>query len=118
MSETATAKLAALTDRFRQRALAERDELSQLAALFDRGEAMPSDRDNVQRIAHRLAGAGGTFGFPRISACAAELDTLATNAPTGHRLAESCRAVVIEIDRLFGPAEADRETHSEQPTRS
>lgn len=36
----------------------------------------PADRDDLTGIAHRLAGSGGTFGYPELSAAATQLEIL------------------------------------------
>jgi len=45
------------------------DEHDRLAAAVRDG-----DRETMRAVAHRLAGAGGLFGFPRISAAADALE--------------------------------------------
>lgn len=57
-----SAALDALKTRFVARCAADRLELQ--AAVADR------DEDAVKRLAHKVAGAGGTFGFPELSRAA------------------------------------------------
>jgi HPt (histidine-containing phosphotransfer) domain-containing protein len=96
------ARLTALAARFRERALVDRTALSEIAALLEQRDDAAARREEVQQIAHRLAGAGGTFGYPEISASAAELDDLAASHPNGERLADGCLSLVREIDRAVG----------------
>ncbi len=103
MREPPQARLAELSERFRQRAIVDRTALSEIAAVLEKDTAVGVDPDDIQRIAHRLAGAGGTFGFPGISACAAELEMLASTTTSPEELAAGCMSLALEIDRALGP---------------
>lgn len=59
-------RMAALRARFIARAAADR------AALAEAGQA--GDDAEIRRIAHGLAGAAGTFGFPEVSAAALRVE--------------------------------------------
>lgn len=98
MSEAVDARLATLAARFRERAMADWAALSEIAADLDRGKAAGHGQ-SVQQIAHRLAGAGGTFGYPGISAMAAELEELVATCSNGKGLTEGCRSLIREIER-------------------
>ena len=102
MRDSPQARLAELRERFRQRAIVDRTALSELASSLDKNAAVDVHAEDVRRIAHRLAGAGGTFGFPGISACAAELETLVSTSTSPEELAAGCTTLVLEIDRVLG----------------
>ena len=66
MTPTFDARLEGLRNRFRERAAADRVAL---AAAWQAGE-----REQMRRLAHGLAGSGGTFGFAELSAAALALE--------------------------------------------
>jgi HPt (histidine-containing phosphotransfer) domain-containing protein len=61
-----TDPLAPLRDRFRTRTA---EDLIRLRALLAAGDA-----DELRRLAHGIAGAAGTFGFPKLSEAAILID--------------------------------------------
>lgn len=61
-----TAALEQLKSRFRQRCAADRIELERMATA--------GDRDGVRHLAHKLAGAAGTFGFAALGDTALSLE--------------------------------------------
>jgi HPt (histidine-containing phosphotransfer) domain-containing protein len=81
VTDTFDNRLAALRQRFRDRASAESDALEGIVADLERGAPGTLLQAEIRRIAHSLAGAGGTFGFAAISACAARLDELPAICP-------------------------------------
>jgi HPt (histidine-containing phosphotransfer) domain-containing protein len=77
-------QFAALRDRFRVRLVDYRE------LLVDAQNLYVSSRDNevvrrVKRIAHELAGASGTFGFPDLGELAADLEAAADSVLQGRK---------------------------------
>ncbi len=108
------ARLLRLREQFAARAATHVAMLDALAGrLADEGA--PADREEVRRIAHSLAGAGGTFGFAVISKSAAELEDFIAADPDDAALAARIRGTVAAIrDNLAAdglaagePAEGD-----------
>ena len=58
--------------------------------------------ESVRRIAHRLRGTGGTFGFPEITTAAAEVEEAATDL--GSLTAELVAVVRAAVERTEAPA--------------
>ncbi len=99
MNETFEERLAALRQRFRRRAVAESEVLERIVSELESGMPGVGLQAEICRIAHGLAGAGGTFGFAGISACAAELDDFVSDLPDSPELAGACRSLISEIRR-------------------
>jgi chemotaxis protein histidine kinase CheA len=97
VSETFEDRLAALRQRFRSRAMGDSEALERIASDLDGAAPRAELQAEIRRIAHSLAGAGGTFGFSRISACAGELEDLVSANSGSRELAEACRALISEI---------------------
>lgn len=81
--------MAGLRARFRLRAATDRDALLQALTTGDAAE--------LRRIAHGLAGSGGTFGFGQISDAALALEEAAEAGRSG----EPLRARVLDLVRLI-----------------
>lgn len=97
MSDSFEDRLRELRERFRERALADTAAIEGMAEDLRTG-AGPSDlAAQLRQIAHRLAGAGGTFGFAAISARASELEELLLEGHGDEELVERCHALVSEI---------------------
>jgi len=84
---------------------------SRLAALPGWGAAARQDARALAASAHRLAGAGGTFGFPGISAAAAPLEVMLlglaeAEAPGADRRSQTTRFVDAVRDAWAGGPEA------------
>jgi HPt (histidine-containing phosphotransfer) domain-containing protein len=92
-------RLVALRQRFRDRAAAQSAVLEGIVSDLEGGVPRAQLGAGIRRIAHSLAGAGATFGFPGIGACAAELDEFVSDAPDSPELAGACRALIAEIRR-------------------
>jgi HPt (histidine-containing phosphotransfer) domain-containing protein len=90
-------RLAALRRRFLDRATTESEALEELASDLDSGAQRAHARQQIRRIAHGLAGAGGTFGFARISNYAVELEEFVSDVPDSPDLADACRTLIAEI---------------------
>jgi HPt (histidine-containing phosphotransfer) domain-containing protein len=88
--------MAALRTAFTARAGEEHDRLA--AAVRD------GDRETMRVVAHRLAGAGGLFGFPQISAVAGALDHA---IESGAGAAEVAQLSFPLLGLLSGAAAAD-----------
>ncbi|WP_315927847.1 Hpt domain-containing protein [Mesorhizobium sp. SP-1A] len=90
---------ALLRDRFLMRC---RDQLAALKAIADGGGPLSSSTDSsdLLKIAHSLAGAGGTFGFPDISARASDLETLliADHDADAGAVWHALQALILEIE--------------------
>ena len=104
------ARLMRLREQFAARAATHVAMLDALAGrLADSGA--PADREEVRRIAHSLAGAGGTFGFAVISKNAADLEDFIATDPDDAALAGHIRDAVAAIGAAlaaegFAPGEA------------
>lgn len=68
------AALAGIWARFRDSTLARIDVLESAALSLLEGKLNPDDQRAAEREAHKLAGSSGTFGFPRSSRIARELE--------------------------------------------
>ena len=53
------------------------------------------------RLAHSLAGAAGTFGFPEISVRASALETLLVEQADGGAIGTALDALIAEIERAL-----------------
>lgn len=76
--------LAALRERFRVRAMADRDTLESLLQT-------DPDGDEIRRLVHNMAGTAGTFGFGDLSDAAIEID---------NQLSSGLPRDPVSIDRL------------------
>jgi HPt (histidine-containing phosphotransfer) domain-containing protein len=92
-------QLAGLRRKFRDRAMAQSLDLEGIVSRLEDGGAASRWETEIRRIAHSLAGAGGTFGFAELSAQANELDEFARRLPGPVELAGACRALISEIKR-------------------
>jgi HPt (histidine-containing phosphotransfer) domain-containing protein len=84
--------MAKLRERFVARSHVDRTGLTSAFAAGDRAE--------LRRIAHSLSGAGGLFGFPIISALAAELEQAIDQGEHGCELQARLDALTSELERL------------------
>ncbi|RWA60337.1 MAG: histidine phosphotransferase [Mesorhizobium sp.] len=83
----------------RQRFLARcADQLTELKVA--RETPLPGN-DPLIRLAHSLAGAAGTFGFPEISAKASALETLLTEQADGGAVGAALDALIVEVERTL-----------------
>ena len=102
------AKLAKLRAGFIERLITDAAEFEMLAGRLLGPDADEEDRQSVKRMAHRLAGASGTFGFQDLSQPAAAVEDLAgsgcTNAELGRRSQELAQLIL-----RFVPAPAAQE---------
>jgi len=84
----------------RQRFLARcADQLAELRAARE-GAPLPGN-DPLIRLAHSLAGAAGTFGFPEISVRASALETLLVEQADGGAIGTALDALIAEIERAL-----------------
>ena len=97
MTDGFEGQLAVLRRRFLDRATTESEALEELASDLESGAQRALAQKQIRRIAHSLAGAGGTFGFARISNCAAELEEFVSEVPDSPDLADACRVLIAEI---------------------
>jgi len=73
------------------------EALEEIASDLEAGAQRAQAQQQIPRIAHGLAGAGGTFGFARMSNCATELEEFVSDVPDSPDLAEACRTLIAEI---------------------
>ena len=99
MTDDFDSRLGVLRNRFLDRARMESEVLDAIAGDIDGGGAGAKVGPLIRGIAHRLAGAGGTFGFAAISLCAAELQDFVSAVPDSPDIADACRALADEIRR-------------------
>ena len=97
MSQTFDERLDELRERFRERAIADTATIEGMAEEIRAGHAPSGLAAELRQIVHRLAGAGGTFGFAEISARASELEELLLEQSADAEVVERCRALVSEI---------------------
>ena len=90
------ARLMRLREQFAARAATHVAMLDALAGRIADGGAA-ADHEEVRRIAHSLAGAGGTFGFAVISKNAADLEDFIATGPDDAALAAHIRGAVAAI---------------------
>ncbi len=90
-------RLAELRVRFLGRAAGDSVALIEFASDLARSAPGAPSHAEIRQIAHRLAGAGGTFGFASLSACATKLEALVTDLPDSAELADVCRMLIQEI---------------------
>lgn len=90
-------QLAGLRERFRARALDDARRLDDLAAGLEGSDRQAIDREPIRAIAHRLAGAAGTFGFADLTGPAAELELLTLGDPRAADLAGAGRGLAMRI---------------------
>ncbi|TRC75472.1 Hpt domain-containing protein [Mesorhizobium sp. WSM4307] len=87
----------------RQRFLARcADQLGQLKVIACEGGPLPRGAGGpLVRIAHSLAGAAGTFGFPDIGARASALETLLIEQPDEGAAQAALDALIAEIEQTL-----------------
>ncbi len=86
MSDDLEEKLAELRRRFIA------DAQVSCAALL--GALEGQDMATMRRIAHRLAGRGGMFGFPQITAAAQDLEAAIDLGGAEAKVTEHCRSLI------------------------
>lgn len=92
-------RLRQLQDGFLERTGSEIAELEELCSSegTDQLEAL----SGIERIAHRISGGGGTFGFPELSAAAEVLEQAAEQAQNhGDKAPEDMLPLVSELRRV------------------
>jgi len=99
MSTDFDCRLAVLRARFLERAGTESEALDAIAARIEGGAPEAEARPLILKIAHRLAGASGTFGFSGIGLCAEELQDFVSDVSDPPDLADACRTLAAEIRR-------------------
>ncbi|MBK8082722.1 MAG: diguanylate cyclase [Devosia sp.] len=85
--------------RFVERTAMNVQTLSELTLRFDHNALGPGAREQLRYIAHNLAGAAGTFGFPVVSATAADLEDRLLS-PGRHDIGQSCRALITQLKQV------------------
>lgn len=93
------AQLAHLAAAFCKRASAEADDLDALAERLATENAAEA-RNEIRRIAHRMAGTAGTFGFLHLSEVAARLEDLTLSGASDTELRAPTRAAAAEARRV------------------
>jgi HPt (histidine-containing phosphotransfer) domain-containing protein len=90
-------QLATLRRRFVDRAMTQSRTLEGIVSDLEKGASALAFEAGVREIAHSLAGAGGTFGFSRLSALATSLMESHETPYSAPKLISACRALVTEI---------------------
>lgn len=85
--------------RFIERTAMNVQTLSELTLRFDHNALGPGAREQLRYIAHNLAGAAGTFGFPIVSATAADLEDRLLS-PGRQDIGQSCRALITQLKQV------------------
>jgi HPt (histidine-containing phosphotransfer) domain-containing protein len=102
MSGDPNARLEAFRRRFAQRASDDRERLAPLLAELRAGFLAEDGRRAMARIAHGLAGVGGTLGYPSVSEAASRLEDRClgqdVEVPSDADLLAACEALVRELD--------------------
>ena len=99
MNDSFEIQLTGLRHKFCLRAMAQSMDLEGIVSQLEDGAPASGLRPEIQRIAHSLAGAGGTFGFARLSAQAGDLDEFTRGLSAPVDLAAACRSLISEIKR-------------------
>jgi HPt (histidine-containing phosphotransfer) domain-containing protein len=86
-----------MKQRFVERALDDAVELESLADGVAQSADPAADRETVRRLAHRMAGSAGTFGFDQLTVSAARLEDVALSGVSTAELRAPIMAVVDEI---------------------
>jgi HPt (histidine-containing phosphotransfer) domain-containing protein len=89
-------RLARLREQFMVRVITHLATLDDLADRLD-AAGTAADREESRWIAHSLAGAGGTFGFPVVSRHAGDLEDYLATGPENAALAARLRTTVAAI---------------------
>ncbi|MBA3655885.1 MAG: response regulator [Gemmatimonadaceae bacterium] len=111
--------LAAVWARFRDSTLARIDILEAAALSILENKLSPDERASAEREAHKLAGSAGTFGFPRSSRIARELEQRLSSRELTPAEAVPLSELIIALRRdLEGTPAAARESESEVQARS
>lgn len=99
---TTTDRLEALRVQFIERC---RNDIAALEPMTRRDASIQAARTELAGIAHRLAGSGGTFGYPEVSAAAAQLEArLDPESPPDHPgLSAALAQLLGELRRIAGP---------------
>lgn len=97
MKETFAHRLEELEQRFLARATLDADVLRSFVSDREGCVQGVTGRVEIQRIAHRLAGAAGTFGLHQIGICATEVEALVSEQPDSPDLSRACDALVQAI---------------------
>lgn len=84
--------LPALRARFRLRVIGDGEGLRRALAEGDHSE--------VQELAHKLSGLGGTFGFPEVSTLAERLELQAEAGATNAELQRAAAPLLLELQRI------------------
>jgi chemotaxis protein histidine kinase CheA len=93
--------MAAFRARFLERAAAESERLEKVLMTLRQGENNTAATAEMTRLAHGLAGAGGTFGFPEVSVAAAEAENASLAQPLdAAALSESGERLLAVLGKL------------------
>lgn len=92
-------RLAALRARFVARAEEDRRLLAALGPPFS-----PAEREQVRLVAHRLAGAAGTFGYPEASEAAFRLEEVCETGSDDLALREALDGLDAALAGVLTPA--------------
>jgi HPt (histidine-containing phosphotransfer) domain-containing protein len=84
--------------------------LDSAAHLWSEWKASGGNREPLDRLVHRLAGAAGTFGLGTISRLARTIEVLLSTMASHQQSAETLQAIDLAFEKLDreGRAEAER----------
>lgn len=88
-------------NKLRTRLQNEKDKLGAIRARIHGSSTASQDFEELQAVAHKLAGAAGIFGFARVSQSAAELEQLIIDTKPGDRSAETIDAELSGLLRVI-----------------
>lgn len=99
MSNTVlSARLAALGEAFLTELRSNRGELRDLLLHIDTLREADGRRERLLELTHSLAGRAGTFGFPQLSAAAADVnDVVETNRGGGQEAAHKLALAIAQV---------------------
>lgn len=80
--------------------------LTSAQARLTHADETPSDLEQIEREAHRLSGSGATYGYPKISWAAADLEQCIRHAPR----VESVRSQLASLVSAVADALADKDS--------
>lgn len=96
-----SARLAALSEAFLTELRNNRGELSQLLLHIETLREADERRARLLELTHSLAGRAGTFGFPQLSAAAADVNDVVETNRSGRR--EAARKLSLAITQVLDP---------------
>lgn len=100
LGEEAMSRVADIADRARARNLDRADELATWASIAEQGSLSVEQRTEAAKVAHKVAGSAGTFGYRTATEIAREVEKLfseADGAEAWNRLTDCVRDLVRRL---------------------